>query len=546
MLIDGRNLPESHQLETEVCIIGAGPAGITIAREFINTKFLVILVESGGLEFDPKLQSLSTGDVFSLHTSDLKYSRRRQMGGNAHAWNAPIDRHTAGWRCLPLESQDFAPRDWIPDSGWAFTQEHLKPYYRRAHQICNLSPLNYAFEVEADNDFPPLFPHSRSLRTTISQYGDSAIFTHHYPREIYHADNITTLFYATVTQLETNSHGQRVNRLTLKSTAGNKFYLTAKKIILATGGIENARLLLLSNQQQQSGLGNQHDLVGRFFMDHPQIDLGLFVPFSRQFLNRTRLYDIHTDNHQISLLGAISLKTELIIQKQLPNHAIHLYPTYHGSLAAAKNSFEAIKDSLIEAKMPDRPFEHFSKMIYGHQYFQDALFWKARRSLSQSNLGQWSFLPDEKSRFSALKLTCQLEQIPLASNRITLTSGKDCLGQNKIALRWRLNDWEIKSLNKIINSIKQELNQSGMGYFLPREEPLCLDFELVSGFHHLGTTRMHINPRRGVVNEDCQVHGISNLYIAGSSVFPTGGYANPTLTIVALAIRLADKIKETI
>lgn len=543
MLIDGRNIPEYQQLKTEICIVGAGPAGITIAREFINTKFEVILIESGGLKFDSKLQSLSSADVSSSNKSNLKYARRRQIGGNSHVWNAPIDRNTPGWRCLPLEPLDFESRQWIPNSGWALKNEQIEPYYSRAHQMCGLEEIDYAFKNWQNYKFTSLFSHSNNLRNTISQYGNSSIFTRDYPSQIQNAANITTLIYSTVVNIETNSSGRKIVNLEVSSIRGNKFNIAAQKIVLAAGGIENARQLLLSNQQQPLGLGNQYDLVGRFFMDHPQIELGLFIPFSRQLLNHSQLYDIHSVN-QASVLGAMSLKTELIIQKQLPNHAIHFYPTYHNYLAAAKDSLELIVDDLVKAKVPQDLCKRIEFMVRGRDYFKHALFWKTKRVLFNKNLGKWSFLPNEKSRFSALKLICQLEQIPLSSNRIILTSERDLLGQNKISLLWRLNNWEINSLYKIVEEIEQELNQSKIGYFARFELPTSWDFNHVSGFHHLGTTRMHVDAKYGVVDSNCKVHGISNLYVAGSSVFPTGGYANPTLTIIALAIRLADEIKQ--
>ncbi|MEM8674895.1 MAG: GMC oxidoreductase [Cyanobacteria bacterium P01_G01_bin.67] len=542
MLLDGRNIPDNQSLRTEVCIIGGGPAGITIANEFINSKFEVILIESGGLKFDSSIQSLSEGKVVSLNQSNLQDSRRRQLGGNAHSWNAPVGRKTAGWRCLPLDSLDFESRNGIPNSGWPFKRKDLDPYYGSAHQVCGLGRFSYEIEDWQQPDAPLLFQSSQQLKTTISHFGHSSIFTSHYPQKIQQANNIKTLIYSTVLNIETDDAGQNVTNITVGSIARNTFKVFAKIFILATGGIENARLLLLSNSRNSSGLGNQHDVVGRFFMDHPKVDLGLFIPFSRQFLNRTRLYDIHSVNES-SILGAISLKTQLLIQQQLPNHGIHFYPTFHGHLAQARNSLETIKDNSAQAKIHNKLIHHIFNILSGHEYITDVIFWKTYRLLSNPSLGTWSFLPEEKARFSALKLTCQLEQVPLANNRVVLNSEKDCLGQSKIELHWQLGSQEIDALNRISATIKQELEYSGLGYFYPEEMPLALDFQQLSGYHHLGTTRMHVNPKYGVVNPDCQVHGINNLFVAGSSVFPTGGYANPTLTIVALAIRLADKIK---
>ncbi|MEM6614118.1 MAG: GMC family oxidoreductase [Cyanobacteria bacterium P01_C01_bin.72] len=546
MIIDGRSISEHQQLKTEICIVGGGPAGITIANEFINTRFDIVLVESGGLKFQPTTQALSAGKVVSIKQSDLKNSRRRQVGGNAHVWNAPISQKTPGWRCLPLESWDFESKDWIAHSGWPFNRQDLEPYYQRAHQICGLNKFNYAVEDWQQPDSLPLFTSSRCLETTVSQFARSSIFTSYYPQKIQRADNIRILINSTVLRVKTSAMAHNmsshVTNLDVASSKGSKFAISAKMFILAAGGIENARLLLLSNEHSPSGLGNQHDLVGRFFMDHPRFNLGLFIPFSRQFFNRSQLYDIHRVNGSC-ILGAIGLKTELLIKEKLPNHGIHFYPTYHGHLAQAKVSWETIKNYLSQAKIPHKTAHHIHNIIRGHKYVTDVIYWKIWRLLSNQKLGIWSFLPQEKTRFSALRLTCQLEQMPIASNRLTLTPEQDYFSQNKIELHWQLSDREIEAISKITTIVERELNYSQLGYFQAAAQPLNLDFEQLTGYHHLGTTRMHSNPKHGVVDADCRLHGVNNLFIAGSSVFPTGGYANPTLTIIALAIKLADKIK---
>ena len=542
MIIDAHTLPNNETVETEVCIVGAGPAGITLARELINQKFRVCLVDSGGLEFDPDNQSLSDGKVIGDPYPDLKETRRRQFGGSAHCWEAQYDYNEFGFRCLPLDEIDFEQRDWIPYSGWPFTKAHLNPFYQRSHEVCKIGPYTYNVEDWQDSKARQLPLNGDRLVTTMSQYGPRSPFTHEYREEINQAANITTLLYANIVEIETDETAKTATRLRIACLGGKQFWLSAKVFILATGGIENARLLLLSNRVQKAGLGNQNDLVGRFFMERPIISCGMLVPYTRKLFDLTDLYDIRKVKG-IPVMARIMLTQDLIRREQLLNNGAQLFPKPLDRQTKATHSLKKLLSSIRRIQPLEDSSWHFRNAVGGLDYVAQAAFWAAIRRIPGLRRGGWSYLPYEKQRFSQFEVIYQIEQAPDPNNRVLLSADRDRLGQNQAEIHWRLNDIDIRTIKRVQEIWKEEFAKSKLGELKLTATGEGFKFEKLAMHHHMGTTRMHVDPKQGVVDNNCQVHGMTNLFIAGSSVFPTAGYANPTLTIIALAIRLADYIK---
>jgi choline dehydrogenase-like flavoprotein len=540
MMIDARSLPSEETIEADVCIVGAGPAGITIAREFLNQDVRVCLVESGGLEPDPDTQSLCEGNAIGDPYPDLRAARRRQFGGTAHAWEAPIGYQQWGWRCLPLDEIDFEQRDWLPHSGWPFTRSDLDPFYQQAHRVCQIGPFTYRVEDwEGSAGHPLHFQGDRAI-TTMSQYASRTPFTHEYREEIGRADNITTLLHATVVDIETDEMARMVTRLRVTCLQGKSFWISAKLFILAMGGIENARLLLLSNKRQQAGLGNHHDLVGRFFMDRPIVSCGMLIPNSRQLLDRTGLYDIVTVKG-VPVMARVRLTDEVMRREHLLNNGAQLFPRPQPRQKEATKSLRSLLTSMRRAELSKDLIQHLSTIVRGVDYVTAAAFWGAIRRLPGLHRGDWSYLPYEKQRFSMFEVIYQIEQAPDPNNRVVLSAERDLLGLNKIDLHWKLNEIDRRTIQRVKEIWAEEFDKAGLGHLHLETE---LKFDKLAMHHHLGTTRMHLDPQQGVVDANCKVHDMTNLFIAGSSIFPTAGYANPTLTIIALALRLANHLKE--
>ncbi|KOP23199.1 GMC oxidoreductase [Hapalosiphon sp. MRB220] len=545
MFIDSRKLPKNELIQTEVCIVGAGPAGITLARELIGQDFRVCLVESGDLEFNQQTQSLSEGETVGEPFPNLQDMRHRQFGGHANVWNVEINQNQRGLRHMTLDEIDFEKRDCVPYSGWPFRKSHLDPYYERAHEVCKLGPFTYDALSWEDAQSPQLPFIGDRVATSMFQFGPRDIFTNEYRKQIDQSPNITTYLNANVVEIETDETAKNVTRVRLACLDGNQFWIAAKMFILATGGIENARLLLLSNKIQKTGLANQNDVVGRYFMDHPILRSGMLYPSSRKIFNSTSLYDLRRVNN-VPVMGKLHLSGQVIQREQLLNMSFILFPRDEKYKSAAKASAKTLFSAIRRGQLPKNAAQHLGNVIthvdelvsewYKYQIKREYLF-------PDLSYGGWSKHEGNENRYVKFEVVSQTEQVPNPDNRVTLSTKLDRLGCPQAHLTFKWSEIDICSIKRSQAILAEEIARAGFGELQIERDgelPMVLAF---STHHNMGTTRMHIDPKQGVVDANCQVHGISNLFITGSSVFPTGGYANPTLTIIALAIRLADHVK---
>ena len=495
MFIDSRELDDNTLIQGDICIIGGGAAGISIAREFIGSNKKVVLLESGGLEFDAAIQSLYEGENTGLRTFDINVNRLRYFGGTTNHW--------AG-HSRPLEAFDFEQKDWIPHSGWPITRNDLEPFYQRAQPVLELGEFHYEnLDILTDaTGLKDLQLDDKRLKTVLYSQSPPTRFGQRYRQELADADNVDVYLYANVLELLTNDNASTVNEIKVISINGPAFRVSAKKIVLATGGMENARLLLLSNTVMPSGLGNNNDLVGRYFMDHillrPGVDVSLTHP-GIDFRLYHALYKVAGGKR----FAIISATNYLLNHEKLTNFRLHLYPTG----------------------------PRYGTPIGG--VFSDVDGFSAENPL-------------KKARNNSIAMHMVLEPVPNPDSRLSLSANnKDRYGQSKLEVKWLLVDADLAHAFRAMELIALEFGRMGLGrgYSQLFKDKTQWPGNLEAGKHHCGTTRMAEQPAKGVVDANCRVFGIDNLFIAGSSVFPTIGYANPTLTIVALAIRLSDHIK---
>lgn len=535
MIVDSRAHDINSEVVYDVCIIGAGAAGITTALELASdSKLNLAILEAGGQHYEHKAQSLFQGEVEGDRHPPLWRSRFSGLGGSTQVW--------AGW-CRPLDVRDFESRDYIPNSGWPISFDELQSAYRRANEICGLGSYDYDLEAwqnllagEPLSSSPELMHHIFQVR--------KLRFNQHYYEDLFKVKNITLYLYSPVMRLHSSEDDRLVSHVEIASYKGKTAILKAKQFVLATGGVENARLLLLSGSSPESALGNQNDCVGRYFTDHGFIDSGWFVPSNDKQDLRYYFPVPHPHNmHHAFVRPVITLSPGVLEKEKLLNAAMYFYPSYEShpvfvsdAVKAALELWEIVKgkklSELLEISKTDAaPADlwNYCKRIGSRpHYVLQALLRKA--VVKDTFCNRW-------------RLRFYYECVPSAENRVMLSEKKDQFGRSTTHLRWHLSDQDLDSAYRFHVYLNSILQKNGTGQLTFFDELSQWRTNTDTGKHPSGTTRMHDDPKMGVVDKNCQVHGLDNLFIAGSSVFPTAGYANPTLTIVALAARLAEHLK---
>jgi choline dehydrogenase-like flavoprotein len=299
--------------------------------------------------------------------------------------------------------------------------------------------------------------------------------------------------------------------------------------VLALGGLEVPRLLLASNTTHRAGLGNQHDLVGRFFMEHLSHDTGVLRPNDPDLLNHLDLYEQRFMRLGHPIQGTLSVSNEVVRNEGLRNATFWVQPSYEERARTSVTSARALVSQVRRRPLMRGIPRHLVNLA------SDPL------SLARVAVAEKS---GRHPRPSVLRFRVLAEQAPNPNSRVTLADRRDQFDMPLLQVDWKVSDDDLDSIYRhqaILDRTFRRSKVGVIGSWLAHERPTPT---MIGNAHHLGTTRMHRNERMGVVNEDSRVHGVGNLYIAGSSVFPTGGYANPTLTIIALAIRLADHIRQ--
>jgi len=527
MILDGRRMPPDERLDVDLCIIGAGPAGLSLAREFADSEVRVAVLESGGLSRERDIDLLGVGDSVGFPYYPLERSRARGIGGSSLHWDEHENGDEEGWTARPLEPIDFEQRPGFPLSGWPFRYHELEPYYRRAQVVARLGP--FAYDVATwEREGARCLPLGDGVETIVLQRGPLT-FAHHVGT-LTAASNIWLVHHATVTKLATTPGGGRIVEAIASPRSDSTVSVRASLFILATGGIENARMLLLTNEARPAGLGNGHDLVGRHFMERLTARGGVLIPADANLAKQATLYTNHlVDGTRVH--GALTLSADKIRQEQLTNVMLWL--------RAAPRAFtsEGVRSVLTLARgLGRRPRVNG---VAGHLRNVIA-------DLDQVASTTWGHLRSAQERPEVFQVAFQAEATPRADSRVTLSRKRDRYGLARARLDWKIAEDDFRSIRRTIDLIDVRLRETGIGRIIRKfgdERPPAM---IVGNYHHLGTTRMATDERCGVVDQNCRIHEVENLYVAGSSVFPSAGFANPTLTIVALAIRLADHLKRVL
>jgi len=492
---DGTRIAPGSTLEGDVCIVGAGAAGITLAQKLAGSSLRVVLVESGTGAPDADTQRLAEGEVVGERQPSLDQLRLRQFGGTTNHWTG---------HCGPLTPFELEARPWVADSGWPIRFDELAPFYRAAHEVCDLGPFDYteatwgAFAAA----FPSLEPDD--VGVALIQHSTPTRFGVKYQEALSRAQNVMTVLASNGIELAADASARTIEKLRVATLAGNAFEVRCRRYVLACGAIENARLLLASNAVAPAGLGNGRDLVGRCFMDHPRARPAGLLYWTDAAAERLAQY-----TRVDGVRGTLALR-----------------------LGPAAQQRERITSSLFfaEASAPlaALPDERAGDVATAR------LLQRLAGAPAEAGLAEW---------------WVRCEQSPNPDSRVTLGSERDALGMRRVVLDWRLQEIDHRTLERASRAYAEAL----VGARLARvklapwlTDPSDDGWQRISGdWHQMGTTRMAETAVRGVVDPDCAVFGIDNLYVAGASVFPTSGAINPTLTLVALALRLAEHLERS-
>jgi choline dehydrogenase-like flavoprotein len=549
MISNLNNLPSGSTIEADVCIVGAGAAGVSLALSLSGRGLKILLLESGFEFADDKTQDLYAGEVADekLHSPPDKY-RQRRFGGSTTIW---------GGRCMPFDPIDFEPREYIPQSGWPISYQDLAPYYQQANKLLEAGVYEYDADKVFDEEQQAAIKGFKSdiLKTNnLERFSCPTNVGERYKQRLVLAKDVDVLLGANCTGIRLNQAGNHVNQLDIASLEGIKASVVAKKVILATGGIETTRLLLASNDICKNGIGNEHDFVGRYYQCHIAGNLGKLTVLgatsnvrhgyevSPEGIYCRRRFALTADTQK--KIGAGNMVARLHFPKIVdPSHKIGVL----SGLFLAKNfiSYEygkRLKDGQSSLSIY---LKHFANIILDPiDTIKFLHHWITKRTLAKRKFPS-VILSNKTNQFT---FEIHSEQYPNPNSRITLISDTDIFGMPKVKVDWQYLPEDIESVRRSLKVFVQEINQSGLATFEFNDDQLEEDLTRFGAYggHHIGTTRMGTSPENSVVDADCKLHNIDNLYIASASVFPTSSQANPTLTIVAMSLRLADHIAYTV
>jgi choline dehydrogenase-like flavoprotein len=520
MFIDARQVRELQSVECEICMIGSGAAGLSIASQLIGAGRKLCILESGGFELDPATQALYEGDNVGLPYFPLDVCRLRYFGGTTNHW--------AGY-CMPFKLEDFETQSWLPLSGWPITHDVMQPYFQRAVELLGLPDAGWDLDHWERMTGEERLPFDSSKITNEVFLVKEVRLGELLRPELERASDVHIYLHASAVEIETDDTARRVTAVRARTYEGDEFTVAPQVLVLAAGGIENPRLLLLSNRVQKEGLANDRDLVGRYFIEHPVFLGGIVQPESPDvplnFYLKKRFGD-----HAIvpyPLLSPAAQRAERIMPvsfllRPIPDAAYE---------SAGMLSMRRIRADILRGEVPDEMMTHVGNIL--------------------SDMGVLANLAYESARYGQVpieRVEIQVAMIPVPNpdSRVLLSDKTDALGLRRVKLDWRLTELDKRSVTRALEILGAEIGRMGIGRFkmLIGDDDSAWPEDLEGANHHVGTTRMHDDPREGVVDRNCKAHGIENLYIAGSSVFPTAGIGTPTLMIVALALRLADHLRE--
>lgn len=548
MIVDADTIDMGACLWADVCVVGGGAAGISLALALSGQGLRIVLLESGRKREHGPTQALYAGEVADerLHSPPDKY-RQRRMGGSTATW---------GGRCVPFDPIDFETRSQVPDSGWPLSFDDLLPFYPQANALAEAGRFSY----DADEAFGPAaapmirgFGSALVRTNSLERFSCPTNFGRRYARRLELAGDVKVLLGANCTSVRLGPSGQAVDELEVRTLAGRQFRVAVRAAVLATGGLETARLLLASREVRPAGIGNEHDVVGRYYMCHIAGNVGTLA-LGGGTRDVRHGYEVAPEGVYCRRRLAVAPGEQR--RRGLANAVARLHfpritdPSHRNGVLSglflARRFISYEYGKRLNDGSPATPAlyaRHLFNVIADP--FDTSAFlahWLLRRTLAERKFPS-VILRNRTNRFS---LEVHGEQIPRPDSRVTLSDKLDALGMPRLRIDWRYSGDDIDSIRRTLDLMAQEFERSGTGRLEYDHETLEEDLMRFGAYggHHIGTARMGTDVRKSVVDADCRVHSVGNLYVAGSAVFPTSSQANPTLTLIALSLRLGHHLSQ--
>lgn len=507
LLVDRPN-PERR---TDVCIVGAGAAGITLAVELVRLGRTVALLEGGGAELEDASQTPYASEIAGLPHRGVEGGRFRALGGTTTKWGGQI---------LKLQPIDLERREWIPESGWPISVEELEPFYRRALELEGVSG-----SLEADEEVwraigQPETPDFGELRSYLSRWCPEPNFAKLHQRTLERSPRLQTWLHANAIDLVIKE--DVIEGVCCRSLGGEAVVFRAQTYIFALGAIESSRFFL---QPRECGLPwNRSGLLGCHFQDHIDADVAAVVPLNlKEFRNAfdTIFLSGYKYTPKLSLTEAAQREFQLL----------NVGGTIYSGEKQTEISEErkAVAKAILKGRLGDITPAQYSLLARS----TPTLLRQAHRYL----VAHRGWHP--KSASFRLRVHC--EQEPTSDGRITLGKERDALGLLRTRLDWRISTTEMQSIRSFVDIAKRSLKHIARVEAHPElaDERDGFRAQCEDSYHHMGGMRMHAASSQGVVDTDLRLHGMQNGYVCSSAAFPTSGFSNPTHTLLALAVRLA-------
>ena len=552
MIRAASDVADDTTLAADVVVVGSGPMGIVVALELADAAHRVLVVESGGVKFDRAVQDLSSrADSDPWHVPSA-LAVRRQLGGTSATW---------GGRCVPFDPIDFEPRPAVPDALWPVEYDEVARYLERACEWCECGrPVFSALELPelAGRSMIPGFPDGDVLTTSLERWSLPTRFGRVYRKRLSRSQRLDLITGLTCTHITCDPETGRVDHLVLRSLTGLRAFARARFYVLATGGLEATRLLMASNDVHAEGIGNGSGHLGRWYMAHVEARVAkvhLKTP------PESTIHDHERDADGVYVRRRFTFSPAVQRRQRMPNAAIWFVnppmgDPVHGSgilsgvyltLVSPIGRYmlaEAIRQAGTRTSEPVRKRDHLRNIVHDlGPAVRFALVFSYRRSLKPGRKAPGFFV---RSAANIYPLDYHGEHLPNPDSRVVLTSERDALGVPRIRTEMQFSEDDVASVGRAMRELDAALRNGGVGHleFLYDDIAAGVRECLVrsSGYHQTGTTRMAASAADGVVDANLAVHGTDNLFVASTSTFPTSSQANPTLTGVAFAVRLAEHL----